>query len=138
MQNYWNVFAHNYRNLAPPLKPGPEDVAVIEDALAHWRVAHPNPNRELNALLCGVTPALAELKLPARTRLLAAEHSEPMVRAIWPGDNAARTAVCSGATELARAWRTPPACGGVRHSVARPADRQSDNLPAGVSPSPGG
>jgi SAM-dependent methyltransferase len=91
MENYWNAFATNYRNLAPPLKPGPEDVAVVEDTLARWRADH--PDRELNALLCGVTPALAGLKLPPRTRMLAAEQSEPMIRAIWPGNLATRAVV---------------------------------------------
>lgn len=91
MQPYWNVFAHAYRNLGPPLKPSIEDVTVIEDTLARWRTDH--PVRELNALLCGVTPALADLTFPARTRLLAAEQSEPMIRAIWPGNDATRTAV---------------------------------------------
>ena len=104
METYWNVFATNYRNLAPPLKPGPEDVAVIEGALARWRADR--PVRELNALLCGVTPALADLKFPARTKLLAAEQSEPMIRAIWPGNQTDRTVVRANWLDLPIADRS--------------------------------
>ncbi len=91
MQVYWDTFADNYRNLGSPLKPSVEDVTVIEETLAQqW--SDP-PDRVRSALLCGVTPALADLKFPARTRLLAAERSEPMIRGIWPGNTATRTAV---------------------------------------------
>jgi len=91
MQVYWDAFAYNYRNLGPPLKPSVEDVTVIEDTLARWWTDH--PARELNALLCGVTPALADVRFPVRTKLLALDQSEPMIRAIWPGNNATRAAV---------------------------------------------
>jgi hypothetical protein len=60
MKNYWNVFAHNYRLLGAPLKPAPEDVAVVEDTLAHWRTAPPRVQR----LLCGVLPADPEVSAP--------------------------------------------------------------------------
>ncbi len=91
MQVYWNVFGENYRNLAPPLKPSVEDVAVVEDTLARWHRGR--CGRKLDALLCGVTPALAALRFPAPTRLLAVDRSEPMIRAIWPGNDASRGAV---------------------------------------------
>ncbi len=103
-QGYWDTFARNYLHLAPPLKPGPEDVAVIEDALVRWQADH--PGRQLNALLCGVTPALAALTFPARTRLLAAEQSAPMIRAIWPGNNANRTVVRANWLDLPSADRS--------------------------------
>jgi SAM-dependent methyltransferase len=91
MKIYWNAFAYTYRNLAPPLKPSAEDVTAAEDTLARWRTEHARV--DLNALLCGVTPALAEMKLPLGTQLEAVEQSEPMIRAIWPGDTATRRAI---------------------------------------------
>lgn len=100
MPVYWGAFAQAYHNLGPPLKPCAEDVAVVEGALEHWR--RERPARQLNALLCGVTPAFANLKFPAGTRLLAAEQSEPMIRALWPGDNANRMAVRCNWLELPR------------------------------------
>ncbi|MCB0190031.1 MAG: methyltransferase domain-containing protein, partial [Caldilineaceae bacterium] len=39
-----------------------------------------------NALLLGVTPAIATMKWPRRSRLLAVDSSEGMLDAIWPGD----------------------------------------------------
>jgi SAM-dependent methyltransferase len=104
MQVYWGAFADAYHNLGPPLKPSAEDVEVVEGALEQWR--RERPARELNALLCGVTPAFANLNFPAGTRLLAAEQSEPMIRALWPGDNATRMAVRGNWLELPRADHT--------------------------------
>lgn len=88
---YWNTFAQIYRDLAPPLKPSLEDVTVIENALVQRRAQSSRKN--LNALMCGVTPALAELTLPTGAQLVAVERSEPMIGGIWPGNTAARTAV---------------------------------------------
>ena len=98
MATYWNVFAENYRNIAPPLKPCAEDVRIIEDTLARWWSSRKLTN--LKALLCGVTPALAELSLPAEAHLTAVEHSQPMIDGIWPGDTAKRSARCGNWLDL--------------------------------------
>lgn len=92
MEPYWGAFALNYRNLAPPLKPDPEDVDAIERMLAQRQ--RERGDRPLDALLCGVTPALAGLRFPAPTLLLATERVLPMIREVWPGDDATRVVVC--------------------------------------------
>lgn len=98
MTIYWNVFAETYRNIGPPLKPSAEDVRVMEDTVAKWWSGRSSTN--LKALLCGVTPALAELKLPAGTQLIAVEQSQPMIDGIWPGDTASRKAHCGNWLDL--------------------------------------
>jgi hypothetical protein len=81
---YWNKLAHDYQYLGPPLCPCNIDVRLAEQVLAGMRSAH--ADEALRVLLCGVTPELGRMTCPPDTRLLAVDHSEPMIRAVWPGD----------------------------------------------------
>ena len=104
MTAYWNTFEVTYRNLGAPLKPCLEDVRVIEVGLTQWCGEHVRPR--YSALLCGVTPALAELRLPPGAHLLAVEQSQSMIEAIWPGDTPARTVMRGNWFELPIAPRS--------------------------------
>lgn len=65
----------------------------MEQAVSAWSAAR--PGRALQALLLGVTPAVAGMRWPERSSLLAVDNSFPMTRAVWPGNIAGkRAAVC--------------------------------------------
>ncbi len=81
---YWAALAHSYAALGPPLKPSGNDLQFMEGAVAEW-AARP-PEEPVEAMLLGVTTAIALMRWPARTRLLALDSSEAMIRAVWPGD----------------------------------------------------
>jgi SAM-dependent methyltransferase len=76
-------------------------VAVVADAAAAWRAAH--PGRPLRALILGVTPELATLPWPADTTLLAVDRSPDMIRAVWPS-----AGLPAGATAICGDWRSLP------------------------------
>lgn len=81
---YWNEVAEQFRQVGPPLRPCQEDIRLIEAVVAarHGR----SSCNGLNALLCGVTPEIADMAWPVGTQLLAVDQSEAMVRYFWPGD----------------------------------------------------
>jgi len=79
---YWDVRAlrPTGRPLPAPIRPDREDVAYWED-----RIRDLCGRRErLDALLLGVTPALAKLQWPVPTRLVALDWSGAMIRKVWP------------------------------------------------------
>lgn len=80
--SYWSSLAHAYQSLGPPLCPSPEDLAYfgkIVQQLAHRQ-------ERIAGLLLGATAAVARMPLPEGSFLLAADHSFPMVKSVWPGD----------------------------------------------------
>lgn len=81
---YFNEVARRFRHVGPPLRPCQDDIRLIEAAVAERHGG--NSSDGLRALLCGVTPEIAEMTWPVGTQLLAVDQSEAMVRYIWPGD----------------------------------------------------
>jgi SAM-dependent methyltransferase len=97
---FWNERAQQFRQLGPPLRPSGEDIRVMETAVADWYVRQSHDG--LRALLCGVTPEIADMTWPPGTELLAVDQSEAMIRCLWPGDiDAWRQAECGN-------WLTLP------------------------------
>jgi SAM-dependent methyltransferase len=82
--SYWDNFASAYSRLGPPLRPSPEDVRFVEGAIDGWRSA--NTQRKVRALLLGVTPEFAKIRLSEPCSLLAIDNSLPMIRFGWAGD----------------------------------------------------
>jgi SAM-dependent methyltransferase len=83
LHNHWNHLAHQWHLFAPPLRPCTEDVQVMTEAVARWSS---NSSRQgVSALLCGVTPEIANMDWPDATYLLAVEKSEEMISIVWPG-----------------------------------------------------
>src|SRR5262249_33618816 len=72
----------------------PDDVAIVEGAVADWRSRSEAPPR---ALLLGVTPEIAGCRWPAGTRLVAIDRSRIMIDTLWPAPATPRlaTAVCA-------------------------------------------
>jgi len=95
--------------MGPPLRPCDQDVRIFEDLFASWHadaaVAAPV------ALLLGVTPEIAAMQWPERTRLLAVDHNLEMIRHVWPGPTG-----CESLTICGR-WQQPPVSPASVHMV---------------------
>ena len=86
--SHWAAQARRWQFVAAPLRPSAADLEQVEDALGR----HLTAASSSNALLCGVTPELARLPIVQRMNLVAIDQSEPMIRAVWPGDTERRRA----------------------------------------------
>jgi SAM-dependent methyltransferase len=78
---YWESRARDWR-VSPPLTPAPEDIAWYEAKVADC--ARSLSSRPLRAVLLGVTPAIAAMKWPDSTRILAVDWAQGMVEHVWP------------------------------------------------------
>jgi SAM-dependent methyltransferase len=74
---YWESFVGGSRGWIAPIAPAPEDIAHVERVVAGFR------GGGVAALLLGVTQALAHMRWPAGSSLLAVDWSESMIRRIW-------------------------------------------------------
>lgn len=96
--DHWNEHARQWSLIGPPLRPAAADIRLLETAVQDWRsrtaVAAPR------ALLCGVTPEIARMRWPAGTRLIAVDHSRPMIAGVWPAAEVPGVAVCGDWTAL--------------------------------------
>ncbi len=87
MSGHWDRYHRHWNRLGPPLRPGPETVAIYRDAVDADR-------RRL--LLYGVTPELAGLG----RELVAVDGAIGMIRDLWPGDGPGRRALQADWTAL--------------------------------------
>jgi hypothetical protein len=99
MPDHWNKHAQQWSWIGSPLRPAPEDIQLLESALQRWHAVHPLPSPQ--AMLMGVTPEIALMHWPEGTHLVAIDHTEAMIRAIWPGGRLGYTALCAE-------WSDPP------------------------------
>src|SRR5262245_43267014 len=98
--DHWRDHARNWSNLGPPLRPTPDDVRIVEEAVRRrWPAGAGGPR----ALLLGVTPEIAGCRWPDSTRLVALDRSHPIIEALWPPPAAPR-----GAAVLCGDWLTMP------------------------------
>lgn len=101
---HWDRIAQSFHLWAPPLRPSPEDVAVIRRAGGEVFQAQ---DHSLQVVLWGVTPEIATLDWPVGTYLTAVDRSAGMIREVWPGDQ-------PGIRRALRAdWRETPRLLGV-------------------------
>jgi len=95
--DHWNQHARQWSLIGTPLRPAADDILLLEKEIRDWRaraaVAAPH------ALLCGVTPEIACMRWPQGTRLVAVDHSRPMIAGVWP-DDAPGGAVCGNWLQL--------------------------------------
>jgi hypothetical protein len=80
----WVHIARGYAEFSCPLVPSAQDIRVYERAAA--RHAADRHQDHFDALILGVTPGIANMNWPARSRILAVERSPTVIRALWPGD----------------------------------------------------
>jgi SAM-dependent methyltransferase len=92
--DHWRAVVRRWQQLGPPLRPSSEDVQCYE-LLARSLAALSRPGK---VLLLGVTPEVHAYAWPAGTRVLAVDHTQAMIDAIWPGPEA--DAVCHEWTAL--------------------------------------
>lgn len=97
--DHWQQHAAQWRNLGPPLRPSPADVAIFEEVAAGGGATP-------RALLLGVTPELALMRWPAGTRLLAIDRCPGMISLVWPGHGRPDTLAVLGN------WLSPPLAAG--------------------------
>lgn len=70
----------------------------MEAAAAGW--SDGPARRPPQALLLGATPQIASMRWPQGTTLIAADHSLPLIEAIWPGNTPSRQIAGAEWTEL--------------------------------------
>ncbi len=78
MSGPWPSHARRWDLLGPPLRPSPEDVAVVASIAREPWVTPPR------VVLLGVTPELATLAWPAGTELVAVDRCDTMIASVWP------------------------------------------------------
>lgn len=102
---YWKkISARFYFSIPSPMRPGEEDVRYYSRAVSEWL----GTGRKPRILILGVTPEFYFMSWPEGTDILAVDHSEHMIRNIWPGE--ARQAMCAE-------WATVPLPGQSRDLV---------------------
>jgi SAM-dependent methyltransferase len=84
-REHWNQVAQHWQHIGPPLRPCAEDIRFMESAVADWHSCFTGSGPY--ALLCGVTPEIADMAWPRETELVAVERSQEMIGCIWPGHN---------------------------------------------------
>jgi len=97
---YWERRAPNW-HVAPPFSPSAEDIAWLEAKAA--RCATSVVAKPFRALLLGVTPALATMRWPEDTHLVAVDWSAGMIRYVWPGSS-----IRAPATVVRADWHALP------------------------------
>lgn len=80
-RDHWPRHARQWALVGPPLRPGPDDVAATERAVAAWSAGE---GRAPRALVLGVTPELVTMAWPAGARVLAVDRSAAVIDAILP------------------------------------------------------
>ena len=108
MSDHWNSHAQQWQWIASPLRPAADDILVAESALRAWH-SHGRKNA-INVALLGVTPEIAGLEWPATANLVAIDHTEAMIRALWSSASGRSHAVCAD-------WRKLPIAAGSQDVV---------------------
>lgn len=98
--DHWQDHARNWSSLGPPLRPSPDDVRIVEEAVRErWPAGEAGPR----TLLLGVTPEIAGCRWPQATRLVALDRSRAIIDALWPAPTAP-----AGASAVCGDWQAMP------------------------------
>lgn len=89
---HWDAMTAQWSRIGPPLRPCPEDLALMRELVARYAA---EPGRSSDGLLLGVTPEIATQDWGSPMRLLAADNSYAMVASTWPGNTPLRSAICA-------------------------------------------
>jgi hypothetical protein len=81
--NHWEKHAQQWALVGPPLRPCLLDTDCFTNVVGEWYAGKVQKQVPLTALLLGVTPEIAHMNWPDNTRLLAADYSAQMIRALW-------------------------------------------------------
>lgn len=75
-RDHFSRIVPQWSHIGPPLRPSPDDTAVVERVVADIGSA-------AHAVVLGLTPEIIACTWPADIRLLAVDHSLSMMRALW-------------------------------------------------------
>jgi len=81
-KQFWQSAPKLWKHFGPPLRPCPEDIAIMENQVNQWMGR--SAASECKVLLCGVTPEIVNMNWPPGTRLWAVEKSQNMIEEVWP------------------------------------------------------
>ena len=118
---HWERFSRNYYLNVPPIRPSSEDLAYCWGIANEWIQKRGAPR----VLLLGVTPGLYHLPWPEGTDLLAVDHTQAMIDAVWPGPKEA--ALCADwlSMDLPEASRDIVLCDGGLHLLDYPTGQRA-------------
>jgi hypothetical protein len=102
--NHWNSHALRWHLIGPPLRPSPDDLAVIAGVVSELGAGAGAGARGIHTLVLGVTPEYARFPWPTGTSLVALERCESMIRHVWP----AQEAGSHGGHVIQGDWLRPP------------------------------
>lgn len=83
-ENVWDRHARRWNSLGPPLRPAPEDIEIMQRAVAEHCAAAGRSSTD--AVLLGVTPEIVRMRWPGPTRLRAFDRNPSMIEHVWPGN----------------------------------------------------
>lgn len=75
-RDHFSRLAAKWSDVGPPLRPSPDDTAVVQRVVSQLQPAH--------AVVLGLTPEIVGCDWPADVRLSAFDHSPAMMAALWP------------------------------------------------------
>jgi SAM-dependent methyltransferase len=113
---HWERFSRNYYLNVPPIRPSLEDLAYCWGIANEWIQKRGVPR----VLLLGVTPGLYHLPWPKRTDLLAVDHTQAMIDAMWPGSKEAVLRADWVSMDLPKGSRDIVLCDGGLHLLDYP------------------
>jgi SAM-dependent methyltransferase len=76
-RDHFAKLAARWSHFGPPLRPSPDDTAVVQRAVSGLGTA-------AHAVVLGLTPEIIGCDWPADVRLSAVDHSPKMIEALWP------------------------------------------------------
>jgi len=118
---HWVDIARQWEQVGPPLRPSSQDIAFCKDAIDRWARDRGAPR----ALILGVTPELYHLPWPMGTDVLAVDHTQSMIDAVWPGPRDAVICADWTAMPLPAGSRNIVLCDGGVHLLAHPHDHRA-------------
>jgi SAM-dependent methyltransferase len=76
-RDHFSKIAAQWSHFGPPLRPSPDDTAVVQRVVTGLGAA-------AQAVVLGLTPEIIGCDWPADVRLSAVDHSPKMIEALWP------------------------------------------------------
>lgn len=83
-ENVWDRHARNWKSLGTPLRPSPQDIEIMQQAVAGHCAAAGRTSTD--AVLLGVTPEIVTMRWPDSTHLRAFDRNPSMIEHVWPGN----------------------------------------------------
>jgi SAM-dependent methyltransferase len=105
-RDHFARIARKWSHVGPPLRPSPDDIAVVQRNIARLGGA-------ARVVVLGLTPQIIGCTWPRDVELSAVDHSPAMMRALWPPRNGPRQS-----RAILADWRAMPIPSGTIDLVA--------------------